>query len=158
MDRTARRGGRGGGNGCAWMAVGAALVVVAGVVVLGGDLTWLKKSIGGAGWSLTYEAKGANGQTAQAREIFWGRNLDRYKEGVSTERVGPVALPWSQETVINVGEKARVEVRPEKGAVASCRILLDGVREVASGTSPAPGEPAVCEVVTSSVPEKWDAK
>lgn len=140
------------------MAVGAALAVVAGIAVLGSDMTWLKKAVGGAGWHLTYEAKGANGETAQAREIFYGRNLDRYKKGVSTEHVGPVPLPWSQEAVINVGEKARLEVRPGKGGVASCRILLDGVREVASGTSPAPGEPAVCEVVTSPVPEKWDAR
>ncbi|MEV6954412.1 hypothetical protein [Streptomyces sp. NPDC051183] len=157
MNRTAGQGGR-GGNGCAWMAVGAALVVIAGIAVVGSDMTWLKKAVGGAGWSLTYEAKGADGKTSQAREIFYGRSPDRYKNGVSTEQVGPVALPWTQETVINVGEKARVEVRPEKGGVATCRILLDGVREVASGTSPAPGEPAVCEVVTSSVPEKWDAK
>ncbi|MFD9355040.1 hypothetical protein [Streptomyces sp. NPDC060031] len=157
MDRTAGRGGR-GGNGCAWMAVGAALVVVAGVAVLGSDMTWFKRSVSGAGWHLTYEAKAADGQTSQAREIFYGRNLDRYKSGVSTEQVGAVPLPWTQEAVINVGEKARIEVRPQTGGVASCRILLDGIREVASGTSPAPGEPAVCEVVTSSTPEKWDRK
>ncbi|MFJ6769475.1 hypothetical protein ACIQOV_00595 [Kitasatospora sp. NPDC091257] len=64
-------------------------------------------------------------------------------------------LPWKMTVVVRVGEQARVEVLPVDTAKADCRILLDGVRVVAQGTSPAPGELAVCAVTTSSTPGKW---
>jgi hypothetical protein len=131
------------------------------VALMAGGVLWAKNNIGqlkelrgGNAWSLTYEAKSVSGEP-QATAVRYRYNPDQFKPDHRDERLGPTGLPWSKQVVVNLGAKARVEVTPAGDGVTSCRILLDGVRVVAEGKSPGPGKPAVCEVTTSSTPEKW---
>ncbi|WP_371648223.1 MULTISPECIES: hypothetical protein [unclassified Streptomyces] len=135
----------------------AVIVVVLAAVALLGTRTilfWFKEQTGQGAWHLTYEGTSNDGRGRPAKEVRYGHDdyaEQRYKE----ERAAPVRLPWRQEAVVDTGNEARVEVVPGTDGVASCRILLDGVRVVAEGTSPAPGKPAVCRVTTPTTPEKW---
>ncbi|MEV5593312.1 hypothetical protein [Streptomyces sp. NPDC052496] len=105
----------------------------------------------GAAWSLTYEATSTGGPP-EAAEVRY-RHSDSGDE--REERAGGKRLPWRETVVVDAGEEAWVEVRPAGKGTASCRILLDGRRQVASGKSPGPGEPAVCRVTTSDTAQKW---
>ncbi|MFC0842237.1 hypothetical protein ACFH04_00570 [Streptomyces noboritoensis] len=132
------------------------VVVLAAVALLGTRtiLSWFKEQTGQGAWHLTYEGTSNDGRGRPAKEVRYGHDdyaEQRYKE----ERAAPVRLPWRQEAVVDTGNEARVEVVPGTDGVVSCRILLDGVRVVAEGTSPAPGKPAVCRVTTPTTPEKW---
>lgn len=127
---------------------------VGGVLWARSHTTWIKKEMGGSAWSLTYEGKSVSGED-QATAVRYRYNPDQYKPEHRDGKVDATKLPWSKQVVVNTGAEARVEVVPAGEGIASCRILLDGVREVAEGKSPSPGKPAVCHVVTSSTPEKW---
>ncbi|MFH8344785.1 hypothetical protein [Streptomyces sp. NPDC018045] len=105
----------------------------------------------GAAWSLTYEAVSTGGPP-HADEVRYLRTADGDRR---EERTGGTRLPWRRTVVVDAGEEARVEVRPAGNGTASCRILLDGERQVAAGRSPGPGEPAECRVITSDAPQKW---
>jgi hypothetical protein len=118
------------------------------------NITWIKQQRGGNAWYLTYEGASVSGDP-RATAVSYVHNPDRFKPDRSTERLGATGLPWSKEVSVNTGQEAHVEVTPAGKGVARCRILLDGVRVVAEGTSPGPGKPAVCRVTTSSTPEKW---
>ncbi|MER6047180.1 hypothetical protein ABT168_06870 [Streptomyces sp. NPDC001793] len=115
---------------------------------------WFKRLRGGNAWSLTYEG-GAVGGRGQATAVRYRFNPDSFRPAHHITRLVRTPLPWSTQVLVNTGELARVEVEPDAHTVATCRILLDGVRVVAEGASPAPGRPAVCQVTTSSTPEKW---
>ncbi|MFE4971534.1 hypothetical protein ACFRAR_05380 [Kitasatospora sp. NPDC056651] len=123
-----------------------------GVVLVNSD--WLARKAGAA-WDITYEATAGQTGTPRATDVHYGHNPDRSDSAYKKETTGPVSLPWKKTVFVRVGEQARVEVLPAGNAKAECRILLDGVRVVAEGTSPGPGRPAVCEVATSGTPGKW---
>ncbi|MFF4951407.1 hypothetical protein ACWC2K_20055 [Streptomyces chattanoogensis] len=136
------------------LGVLVAALVVGGVLWARSNTTWIKEKAGGSAWYLTYEGKSVRGEP-RATAVRYRHNPDRYKEDQRDERLGSTRLPWSTKVVVNTGAEARVEVTPAGEGIASCRILLDGVRVVAQGSSPAPGRPAVCHVITSRTPEKW---
>ncbi len=140
------------------LAVAAVAGLAVAVLVGRPGFTWLKELRGGNGWYLTYEASAHGEGGPGTGEIAYTVSPDRFEDGLDTERVSGAALPWSEESVVNTGAIARVEITPQDGRTATCRIMLDGVREVASATSPAPGEPAVCEVKTSEEPEHWPSE
>ncbi|MFI2236641.1 hypothetical protein [Streptomyces chrestomyceticus] len=104
-----------------------------------------------ASWSLTYEATSTGGPP-RATEVRY-----RHSEGGDEhqEETGGTRLPWHETVVVDAGDEAWLEVRPARNGTASCRILLDGERQVASGKSPGPGEPAVCRVTTSDTSQQW---
>ncbi|MFI1738175.1 hypothetical protein [Streptomyces sioyaensis] len=131
-----------------------AALVVGGVLWARSNITWIKEQRGGNGWYLTYEARSVRGE-ARATAVRYRYSPDQFKTKQRDEQLGATKLPWSTKVVVNTGAEARVEVTPAGDGIASCRILLDGVRVVAKGTSPGPGKPAVCDVITSSTPEKW---
>ncbi|MBM4791313.1 hypothetical protein HXP44_04350 [Streptomyces sioyaensis] len=131
-----------------------AALVVGGVLWAKNNITWIKEQEGGGAWSLTYEARSVRGEE-RATAVRYRHSPGRYDAKQRDERLGSTTLPWNTEVVVKTGAKARVEVTPAGNGIASCRILLDGVRVVAQGTSPGPGKPAVCDVITSSTPEKW---
>ncbi|MFE6685092.1 hypothetical protein ACFVFQ_01305 [Streptomyces sp. NPDC057743] len=146
-------------HGTVYLVLGG--LVVACLVIGGGvwaqnNTAWFKRVRGGNAWDLTYQAGavggGGGGQAATVRYRF---NPDSFERAHRIEQVGRAPLPWSKQALVNTGELARVEVEPEGDAIATCRILLDGVRVVAEGRSPSPGRPAACQVTTSSTPEKW---
>ncbi|MFI0907668.1 hypothetical protein ACH4TE_29765 [Streptomyces sioyaensis] len=131
-----------------------AALMVGGVLWAKSHITWIKEQRGGNAWYLTYEARSVRGE-ARATAVRYRYDPDQHKAKHRDEQLGSTKLPWSTKVVVNTGAEARVEVTPAGDGVASCRILLDGVRVVAQGTSPGPGKPAVCDVITSSTPEKW---
>ncbi|MEU9123200.1 hypothetical protein AB0C96_25605 [Streptomyces sp. NPDC048506] len=136
----------------AFVAVGA--LILGGMLWAKNNVSEIKKWRGGNAWSLTYEATSPDG-AAQAAALSYQYNPDTFKPGHKDQRLGTTKLPWRTHVVVNTGKEARVEVTPTGDGVVSCRILLDGIRVVASGKSPGPGKPAVCHVITSSTPEKW---
>lgn len=116
---------------------------------------WIKAHTGGSAWFLTYEATSANGRSLPNADVRFGHDADRFKERYEKESLPAVRLPWRKEVIVNTGNQARLEVVPDAQNTAACRILLDGIRVVATATSPAPGKPAVCRVTTPSTPEHW---
>lgn len=104
-----------------------------------------------ASWSLTYEATSTGGPP-RAAEVRY-----RHSDGGDRreEKTGGTRLPWRETVVVDAGEEAWLEVRPAGNGTASCRILLDGERQVASGKSAGPGKPAACRVVTSDTSQQW---
>ncbi|MFE4516462.1 hypothetical protein ACFRMQ_19985, partial [Kitasatospora sp. NPDC056783] len=119
-----------GGLALAGLAVGGAVLV---------NSDWLAKKAGAA-WEITYEATaGQAGAPPRAEDVRYSHNPDRNDSADKKETTGPVSLPWKKTVFVRVGEQARVEVLPAGNTKAECRILLDGVRVVAEGTSPGPG-------------------
>ena len=51
--------------------------------------------------------------------------------------------------MINAGERAQASATPKSDQVLTCRILLDGVKELASATGQ-PGETVSCDSVTGT--------
>ncbi|WP_438483928.1 hypothetical protein [Streptomyces sp. S186] len=144
-------------RGTLYLALGGLAVACLG---FGGALwakdhtVWFKRLRGGNAWYLTYQG-GAVGGRGHATAVRYRFNPDSFQPVHRIARLGRTQLPWSAHALVNIGELARVEVEPAEHTVATCRILLDDVRVVAEGRSPAPGRPAVCQVTTSSTPEKW---
>ncbi|WP_269859087.1 hypothetical protein [Streptomyces sp. RPT161] len=134
-----------------------ALLVVGGLFWAKYNMSTVKEWRGGNAWNLTYEAAAVSGDP-RAAAVRYRHNPDSFRKDFRDERLGATRLPWHTEANINTGAVARMEVAPAGEGQVSCRILLDGVRVVAEGRSPAPGEPAVCEVTTSSTPEKWPTR
>ncbi|MGG2461055.1 hypothetical protein ACO0M4_14740 [Streptomyces sp. RGM 3693] len=145
-------------------SLGTACLALGGLVlaclVVGSGLwakdhtVWFKRLRGGNAWALTYQGDAVGGP-GRATAVRYRFNPDSFRPVHRIERLGRTPLPWSGHVLVNTGELAWVEVDPAGDKVATCRILLDGVRVVAEGRSPAPGRPAVCQVTTSSTPEKW---
>ncbi|WP_330299851.1 hypothetical protein [Streptomyces sp. NBC_00503] len=99
----------------------------------------------GKAWAITYTAKtsgsgtyGVTYQDTEGRYPWEDTDVRRHSEG-------DTAGDWRKEVVIVDGKNAKVTIIPAKGAVATCAILLDGRKVLARGTSPAAGQPAVCE-------------
>ncbi|MYT29589.1 MULTISPECIES: hypothetical protein [unclassified Streptomyces] len=145
---------RRGGILLACVGLTVAALLIGGALWARSNIGVLKEARGGNAWDLVYEGTALSGD-ARAVTVRYRHNPDRFKPEYKDEQVGATPLPWRKEALVNTGQTARVVIEPEPGTVASCRILLDGVRVVAQGTSPAPGRPAVCQVTTSSTPEKW---
>ncbi|ALD13418.1 hypothetical protein [Clavibacter capsici] len=55
---------------------------------------------------------------------------------------------WSIESVVTAEDWAFVQATPMDGEALTCRILVDGVKEIASSTA-APGQPVTCQVPTA---------
>ncbi|KOT76804.1 hypothetical protein ADK70_38185 [Streptomyces rimosus subsp. pseudoverticillatus] len=109
----------------------------------------------GAAWSLTYEAASTGGPP-RAAKMRYLHDSGPHPGGERREtETGETRLPWRKTVVVDGGEEALLEVTPAGNGTASCRILLDGERQVASGKSPGPGKPAVCRVTTSGRSGKW---
>ncbi|MER6046049.1 hypothetical protein ACH4VR_12245 [Streptomyces sp. NPDC020883] len=148
------RRSRGGGILLACVGLTVAALLIGGALWVRANIGTLKEARGGNAWDLVYEGNAVSGD-ARAVTVRYRHNPDRFKSEYKDEQVGTTPLPWRKEALVNTGQVARVVIEPEPGTVASCRILLDGVRVVAQGKSPVPGRPAVCQVTTSSTPEKW---
>lgn len=103
----------------------------------------------GKSWAITYEVTGkTNGTLAQ---VGYADSPNRYNDEVKQQSVqGPVGVPWKQDVVVTAGQKAQLTATPTGDVTLTCRILLDGVKELAKATAPGPGQPVRCEKVTDS--------
>ncbi|KUF06213.1 hypothetical protein [Leucobacter sp. G161] len=105
-------------------------------------------------WSVTYEVTTDGDAPAQLSEVSYLDAKDRMTEQ-HTEQVSHVAtsattdgtFAWTAMAIVVTGDSASVSATPPEDVSATCRILLDGAREIASETG-APGEAVHCESVT----------
>ncbi|MDX3660294.1 hypothetical protein PV646_23580 [Streptomyces sp. ID05-26A] len=129
------------------------LVVLAVLAVVGGGTVALVNHYGGwttltgKAWAITYEVSAEPAKSLV--EVTYTESPTRYRkqtpQTVSTEK----PLPWQIEVVVNAGEKAQVSATPKGDEVLKCRILLDGIKELATSTGK-PGERISCETVTAT--------
>lgn len=130
------------------------LLVVLGVVaVVGGGTVVLVNSFGGwntligKAWAITYEVSAQPAETAV--DVTYTESPDRYRKEAPRTTTVSRPLPWTYEAVINYGEEAEVSATPKGDQVLTCRILLDGVKELAKATA-APGQQVTCRAVTAT--------
>lgn len=105
-------------------------------------------------WSVTYEVEVDQPAGASLTDVS--------VEGAETRGDEPKNMPlakqatsqpdgqgstWKHEVIVLVKEHAAVRATPPAGAVATCRILLDGKREIAKSVSAA-GKSVSCEART----------
>ncbi|WP_031470287.1 hypothetical protein [Sciscionella sediminilitoris] len=104
----------------------------------------------GKSWAISYEVTAPNGGTLSA--VSYSASADRYQDEVSDRKVtGPVGLPWKEpNAIVSAGKDAKLTATPTGQALLSCRILLDGTKELAKATAPAPGKPVTCRHRTDS--------
>jgi hypothetical protein len=129
------------------------LIVLVVLAVLGGGTVALVNHLGGwntlvgKAWAITYEVKAEPAETAV--DVTFDRSPSRNRKETPQSATISTPLPWSSEVVVNAGEKARVSATPLGDQVLSCRILLDGVKELAAATGK-PGQTVNCETVTAT--------
>lgn len=131
------------------------LAVVLGVlVVLGGGTVVLVDQFGGwntligKAWAITYEVT-TQPAAATPVQVEYTQNPDRNKKESPHVVSKSAAVPFTSEVIINYGEKAEITATPGGDQVLTCRILLDGVKELASATA-APGQKVSCTAVTAT--------
>lgn len=128
------------------------LVVLAVLAVIGGGTVFLVHRSGGwttltgKAWAITYEVSAQPAETAV--DVTYTESPDRYRKETPRSVTVSKPLPWQFEVVINAGEKAQVTATPKGDQVLRCRILLDGVKELATATA-RPGRQVTCEAVTT---------
>jgi hypothetical protein len=126
------------------VVLGVLAVIGAGTVVLvqqNGGWTTLT----GKAWSITYEITAQPAETLA--DVTYLESPDRYRKEAPRPTDLTTPLPWQYEAVINAGEKAQVSATPKGDQVLTCRVLLDGLKVLASATA-APGQRVNCETIT----------
>lgn len=134
----------------------AAVVVAGSVAVLATGCSFVQQQTGDA-WSVTYEVsvdqpsgaaltdvrvEGAE-KRGDAPEVHRLGTQETSTQETSTQKTGT----WEHESIVLAEQRASVRATPARGATATCRILLDGKREIATQTAAA-GEPVTCSVDT----------
>ncbi|TCL88617.1 hypothetical protein EDF31_101461 [Curtobacterium sp. PhB142] len=134
----------------------AAVVVAGSVAVLATGCSFVQQQTGDA-WSVTYEVsvdqpsgaaltdvrvEGAE-KRGDAPEVHRLGTQETGTQETSTQKTGI----WEHESIVLAEQRASVRATPARGAAATCRILLDGKREIATETAAA-GEPVTCSVDT----------
>lgn len=106
-------------------------------------------------WAVTYEVEVSGGDGALDAVSY----LESEKRGdpgswVEVENAMLVVegkdssrSSWSVDSIITAQAEAAVKATPGEGSTATCRILLDGQKAIATQTGE-PGEPVVCTAMT----------
>lgn len=107
-------------------------------------------------WALTYELMVPGTESAELTNVSYSeqekRGEDPQTTTLSSVTTGPLegvadGTGWEADAMLEVGLTASITATAPEGVPATCRILLDGTREVASNTGE-PGGSVTCEVVT----------
>lgn len=127
--------------------------LAAAVGLLGTGCSAVHQQIGDA-WSVTYEVRVDQPQGSALTDV---RVEGAEERGGAPEvhRVGSARTDtsadggssWKEDLVVLAEQRASVRATPAAGATATCRILLDGEREIAKETA-APGKTVRCSVDT----------
>ena len=107
-------------------------------------------------YSITYEvtttgpADGGLADVSYAEAAHRGRPSIVKEVGAASFSPGDDSASsiWSAETVVTAEDWAFVQATPVDGEALTCRILVDGVKEIASSTAAA-GQPVTCQVPTA---------
>lgn len=144
-----------------WLAASsAALVLGMGLTGCGAVDDWDKATADA--WAVTYQVT-VSGENADAlSDVSYLDSPSRGEDSaeVTEESVATTSdagkkdeTSWSTESVITAEKDAAIAATPAEGSTASCRILLDGVKEIAAQTGK-PGERVECAVTTPAFGEK----
>lgn len=107
-------------------------------------------------WAVTYQVSVDGRSDEKLRDVTY---LEAEKRGEDSTEVTDDSISataesksskgsvWSVESMVTAQKDAGVAATPAKDGIATCKILLDGVKEIASETG-APGERVDCKVNT----------
>lgn len=129
--------------------------LLAGAVALAGTGCSVIQQQTGDAWAVTYEVHVDRPVGARLSDVRV-EGAERRGDAPEVHRIGAGETEakdgegsrWEHETVVLAEQRASVRATPEQGATATCRVLLDGEREIAAQTSSAPGKPVTCSVDT----------
>jgi len=113
-------------------------------------------------WSVTYELSVTGGTINGIDDVRYLEAPAR-GEASSETAVGEVATTndssnkrrasWQETVMVTTEDEAGISAAPRAGATATCRILLDGVKEIAAATAEV-GKPVQCSVTTPAFSKK----
>ncbi|WP_420369240.1 hypothetical protein [Curtobacterium sp. L1-20] len=132
----------------------AATAVAASVALLGTGCAFVQQQTGDA-WAVTYEVTVDRPAGSPLSDVTV-EGAERRGDAPEVQRLGTrdtrathgQGSRWEHESVVLAGQRASVSATPAPGATATCRVLLDGDREIATRTSPDPGAAVTCSVET----------
>ncbi|MGV2855164.1 hypothetical protein ACNPON_00190 [Glutamicibacter sp. AGC13] len=144
-----------------WLAASSvALALGMGLTGCGAVEDWDKAT--SDAWAVTYEVT----VSGEAADVLNGVSyLDSPSRGEDSAEVTEEAVAttggagknsestWTAQSVITAEKDAAIAATPAAGSTATCRILLDGVKEIAAQTG-TPGERVECAVTTPAFGEK----
>jgi hypothetical protein len=129
------------------LALGALTLAVSGCAGIADDLADI--------YAITYEVTTTGPAAGGIVDVSYAEAEHRGRPSIVTD-VGAAAMgpgdeaamsTWSVEAVVTAEDWAFVQATPVDGEALTCRILVDGVREIASSTAAA-GQPVTCQVPT----------
>lgn len=137
----------------------AVVALLLGVGASGcGAVAEYEKSISDS-WAVTYEISLSGAGTGQLSDITYLESEQRGEAGTQLTLPSGKATAdgngkqvWSVESIVTAQEDAAVSAVPDAGVAATCRILLDESRQIATSTS-APGERVDCTASTPAFSE-----
>lgn len=132
----------------------AAVLVAGSVAGLATGCSFVQQQTGDA-WSVTYEVRVDQPGGATLSDVRV-EGADRRGEAPEVHRLGAEATGasdgegprWEHDAIVLAEQRASVRATPGGGATATCRILLDGEREIARETSSRPGDEVRCSADT----------
>lgn len=133
-----------------------AVAAIAGITLTGcGAVDSFNKNTADA-WSVTYEVTVTGEANNAVDQIAYLESPERGEASVETtvETAATVndaqnadTATWQETTMVTAEDEAGVAATPRKGASATCRVLLDGKKEINTKTG-AEGERVECRVQT----------
>ncbi len=113
-------------------------------------------------WAVTYEIEVQGTSTELIGAVSYDKAPSRGEDSssvtagdVSTTKLADSkdSAVWKVEAQVTAQKRAAVTGTAQPGSIASCRILLDGVREISKNTAK-PGEPVSCSADTPAFQKK----
>jgi hypothetical protein len=102
-------------------------------------------------WAVTYEVSVTDTTDGNLTDIAYAEEERRNGPSKKTEQdsveSGGSPSTWSQEVIVSATQWAYVTATPAPDGIATCRILLDGDREIDTQTAEV-GQPVTCSVPT----------
>ncbi|MBM7387690.1 hypothetical protein JOE37_000684 [Clavibacter michiganensis] len=130
------------------LVAGAASLALAGCSGITDDIADI--------YAITYEVTTSGPADGGLADVSYAEASHRGRPSIVKE-VGQASLApgddsassiWSVESVVTAEDWAFVQATPVDGEVLTCRILVDGVTEIATSTAAA-GQPVTCQVPTA---------
>ena len=113
-------------------------------------------------YAITYEVSVTGGDTKTIKDVSYldsdergGDSVEKTSasEQTTADAKNKATSVWTKEAMITAEKNAAVSATPGKGATASCKILIDGVKEISAVTGK-PGESVDCSAATPAFPKK----
>lgn len=129
----------------------AAAVLAGGLALTATGCSFIQQQTGDA-WAVTYQVQ-VDGPAGSELTDVRVEGAEQRGDAPEVHRLGTQETStqetgtWEHEAIVLAEQRASVRATPPRGATATCRILLDGKREIATETAAA-GQPVTCSVDT----------